>query len=85
MRFLSYFLWSLLNLLEFFLIVRCVFSWLPDLQRSRLGGFIYMVTDPLVMPFQSLLQNFDFLRTMPIDFSPLIAFMILQALQNLIR
>jgi YggT family protein len=82
MGFISYFLWSLLNLLEFFLIVRCVLSWLPDLQRSQIASFIYMMTDPLVMPFQALLQNFNFSRTIPIDFSPIFAFMVLQALQN---
>ena len=85
MGFLSYFLLALLNLLEIFLVVRCVLSWLPDLQRSHIGEFIYMMTDPLVMPFQAIFRNFDFFRTIPIDFSPLFSFMVLQVLQNMIR
>ena len=85
MGFLAYFLHMLISLLEFLLIARCVLSWLPDFQRSGIGDFIYTMTDPLVLPFQAVLGRFDFLRSMPFDFSPLFAYMVLQALQNLIR
>ena len=54
------------------------------MRSSRIVDFIYFFTDPLVQPFQALLRNIDFLRTMPIDFSPLFAFAILQVLQNLL-
>ena len=84
MGFLTHILLAALRLLEFLLVLRCLFSWMPNLRSSRIVDFIYFCTDPLVLPFQALLRNFDFLRTMPIDFSPLFAFAILQVLQNLL-
>ena len=84
MRILSHFLLAALRFLEFALVLRCLFSWMPNLRGSRIVDFVYFITDPLVQPFQALLRNIDFLRTMPIDFSPLFAFAILQVLQNLL-
>ena len=85
MGFLAYFLHTLISFLEFLLIARCVLSLIHDFQHSKVGDFIYTMTDPMVLPFQVLLDRFEFLRTMPIDFSPLFAYMVLQTLQNLIR
>ena len=84
MGLLTHFLLAALRFLEFLLVLRCLFSWIPNMRSSRIVDFIYFFTDPLVQPFQALLHNIDFLRTMPIDFSPLFAFAILQVLQNLL-
>lgn len=84
MGFLTRFLLAFISFWEFMLILRCLFSWVLNVHTSRAAQFVYMCTDPLVKPFQPVLRNISFLRTLPIDLSPLCAFIILQALQNLI-
>lgn len=74
-----------INLLEFLLILRCLLSWLVNMHTSRLAQFVYFITDPLVEPFRMLLDHFDFLRSVPIDFSPLCAYMLLQVMQSALR
>ncbi|MGN1014658.1 MAG: YggT family protein [Butyricicoccus sp.] len=78
-------LFSLIRLMEFLLVVRALVSWFPQVQQSQLGDFVYTVTEPLVRPCRELLSRIQALRSMPIDFSALMAFVILEVLENLLR
>ncbi|MDO5784781.1 MAG: YggT family protein [Eubacteriales bacterium] len=79
---IAYFTIRLLNLLQWLLVFRALVSWFPQVQQSRIGELLYAVTEPMVAPCRSLLSRFSSLRTMPVDFSPLLAFMILLILQS---
>lgn len=72
----------LLNLLQWLLVFRALVSWFPQVQQSRIGELLYAVTEPMVAPCRNLLSRFSSLRTLPVDFSPLLAFMILLILQS---
>ena len=78
-------LFSLIRLLEFLLVVRALVSWFPQVQQSQLGDFVYTVTEPLVRPCRELLSRIECLRMMPIDFSALMAFIVLELLETLLR
>lgn len=79
---IAYFTIRLLNLLQWLLVFRALVSWFPQVQQSRIGELLYAVTEPMVAPCRNLLSRFSSLRTMPVDFSPLLAFMILLILQS---
>ena len=81
---IAYITIRLLNLLQWLLVFRALVSWFPQVQQSRIGELLYAVTEPMVAPCRSLLSRFYSLRTMPIDFAPLLAFMILLILQSLL-
>lgn len=80
-----YVTFRLLDLLEWLLIFRALASWFPQVQQSRIGELLYTVTEPIVAPFRSLLMRFSSLRSMPLDFSPLLAFFVLELLKAFLR
>ncbi len=74
----------MIRLLEFLLFARAILSWFPQAQGSKLGTFLYEITEPIIMPFRALLGRFEFVRAMPIDISFLCAFLVLEMLQGLL-
>ncbi len=84
MYFILYVIIRLLGLLQWLLIFRALVSWFPQVRYSRIGEFLYEITEPMVAPCRNFLSRFRALNTMPIDFAPLMAFFILVFLQALL-
>ncbi len=66
------------------MFARAIFSWFPQMQGSKIVEFLYMVTEPIIIPFRSLLDRFQGMRMMPIDLSFLCAFLALEVLQMML-
>lgn len=62
------------------LMVRILLSWIPHDRYHPLVEFLYKITDPLLEPFRRLMPP----SAMGIDFSPIIAFIVLRLLQNIV-
>lgn len=76
---------KLLFILEIFILIRVVISWLPIDRNSQIVGFIHTVTEPILSPIRKMIDKSIFGgRGQVLDFSPFIAYIILQLLQNLI-
>ena len=75
---------ALLTLLELAMFIRAVLSWIPTLGDSAFGDFIYTVTEPVIAPIRALADRFGWFRNSPIDFSFLIAYLLLFALQSMV-
>lgn len=75
---------SLISLLDFLLLARVVLSWLPQLQGSKLSQFLFEITEPMLYPIRQLLQRIGFLRGLPLDFSPIVVFIVLEALRSVL-
>lgn len=72
------------------IFVRILLSWFP-IARGGFGGFIYSLTEPILGPIRSMINNSPIGGGMMLDFSPVIALffmelikMILQGLINFI-
>lgn len=76
---------SLVVLLQWMLIIRALMSWFPQIQQSRAYDFVCTITEPLVQPFRAFLSRFEVMRTSPVDFSSLLAFLVLCLLQELLQ
>ncbi len=66
------------------LLVRCIMSWFcrnPYTIPGRIYAFTIQITEPLVAPCRALMSRFN---TGPIDFSVLVAFLILRILEAVI-
>ena len=64
----------------FLVVGRALFSWLPPSYRQNDAyGFLRMVTDPVLRPFQRILPP-----TAGIDFSPILAIVALEVLRRLL-
>ena len=67
---------SLLQLYMLVLLVRVVMSWFPISPHgtgATLAGFLYLVTDPVLVPLRRILPPIH-MGTMAVDLSPVIAF-----------
>ena len=75
----------LVSLLQVLMLVRAVMSWFPQVQGSKLYQFVYMLTEPIIMPIQALLDKlFPSLRYFPLSISFLLAYMLLIALEMML-
>ena len=73
----------LFNVIEILLLIRVILSWLP-LGSNRFVEAIYMLTEPILEPIRVLLAKSMGNRRIMIDFSPLIAFILLAFIRNLV-
>lgn len=68
------------------ILVRVVLSWLRLPPRHpvnrHIGPFVYAVTEPLLRPIRRVLSRH--MRGSPLDFSPLIAYLLLEVVHVLI-
>lgn len=58
----------LFQLLILFIIGRVILSWLPQYRYSRIGNFIFEITEPILRPFQRLIPPVGMM-----DLSPMVA------------
>lgn len=74
---------KLLDIAELLILIRAIVSWLP-IGRNRFTEMLYSVTEPLLAPIRSLLYKAMGQRAVMIDFSPIIAFLIIGLLKRLV-
>ncbi len=75
---------ALLLILEIAMIVRAVISWIPTLDGQAWTDIIYIITDPVVVPVRAFFERFEIFRNSPIDFSFIIAWLLLCVVQTLV-
>jgi YggT family protein len=72
---------KVIGLLELLIIVRAVLSFLPSVDRYHpIVRFLHTVTDPILQPFQRIMPG----NAVGIDFSPLLAILVLQMIDRLL-
>ncbi len=77
------------NVYEILIIIKVFMSWMPQRQSSELTDLLDRVTDPILAPCRDFFFSaMSFLkidrRSMPIDFSPILAIFILDAARRFI-
>ncbi len=78
-EFLSTFLTILLNALWFAIIGRALLSWFDPRYSNPVSRFLYEVTEPILAPIRRLMPG-----GMMIDFSPLVALLIISMLRGMV-
>ena len=81
---LQRFVLTFLRIFELLFIVRVIISWIPSAQMSSFGGFIYSITEPVLAPIRTVLHKIPALRDLPIDFSVLVAYLLVDVLRTII-
>ena len=46
---------------------RVVLSWITMGEQTRIGTFLYVVTEPLIMPIRNLCNRFGWFQGLPLD------------------
>ena len=70
----------ILRFFQIMLFVRAVLSWFPMNRGNRFTEFLEFCTEPLLLPVRKLLRNVSFLRQLPIDFSTIVVYLLLEIL-----
>jgi YggT family protein len=70
----------LFNVLLFAILGRVLISWIDPMGNMRITQILREITEPILAPIRSVLPNIGM-----IDLSPLVAMLLLQLLQGLIR
>ena len=76
--YLRTFIFMLFQILSLAILVRVLLSWVDPMGNMRITQVLRELTEPILGPIRSLMPNMMF------DFSPIIAMLLLQALQQLI-
>ncbi len=62
------------------IIARILLSWFPHDPNHPVMRFIYEITEPVLAPFRRIMPR----TSMPIDFSPVIAILVVQLVERLL-
>lgn len=73
----------LLRIIDSLILVRVLLSFFPTLHSSKITYFIYQMTEPILAPCRAILDKLGLGMGM-IDFSPILAIIMLDILQNLV-
>lgn len=73
-----------LRIVEYAILARVIISWLPISRDNPLIRLLYQITEPILAPIRSIIQRSAFGRNMILDFSPLIAFLLISLIRNII-
>ncbi len=70
----------IIQFLIWFIIIGAIFTWIPPVNRPKFADKIIEITNDLLGPLRNFIPNFG-----GIDITPLIAIMILQLIDKIIR
>jgi YggT family protein len=71
------------RLLNFFILIRVIFSWIRINPYGMVGQFIYGVTEPILSPIRSMIQNVFKYNGM-LDFSPILGIVMINMISTFI-
>ena len=74
-------LYHLLSIVNLLLVIRCIVSWFP-IGYNKIIEFLYNITEPILSPIRKMLSRTSY--NLNVDFSPVVAYLIVTFLQRLI-
>jgi YggT family protein len=74
----------LFGFIELVIIARVIVSWLPISRSGQLIRILYTLTEPILAPIRAMLERSSLGKYMMVDFSPIIAFILLRVIETVI-
>ena len=72
----------LLTIITLAIIIRAILSWVLPVGRDQWTRFLVDITEPVLAPIRAVMLR---ILPIPIDFSPIVAILLIQLLQNMLR
>ncbi len=69
-----------IEVISFAMMIRAILSWFPNF-GGKFVQFLYVITEPAIMPIRKLLIKMNWLQDSPIDFSFTLTFLALMLVQ----
>lgn len=71
------------NIMEYAILARVLLSWIP-LPNNQFTRLLYQITEPILGPVRSLLNKSPIGGNSMLDFSPIVAFLLIGFVRNII-
>ena len=71
----------LIEIISWIIVIKSLFTWVPSLMGTKLFRIMVELTDPIEEPIRRVLNRY---YNGPVDFSPLVAIIILAFLRGII-
>lgn len=84
MRLIGMALVWLLELVELAIFVRVIISWLPVPKDGQFMRILYTITEPILAPIRGMVERSSIGKNMMMDFSPIIAFLLIGLVKNIL-
>ncbi len=75
---------GLLGLLSLAMLVRALLSWMVLSEDSVLGRFLFVLTEPIILPIRALCARFGWFEGLPFDMPFIIASVLLMLVISLL-
>lgn len=72
---------------EWILVARVLMSWLPVSRDNKLVDLLYAITEPVLSPIRNMISKSSFFNNSMLsmfDFSPIIAFLLIGVIRNIL-
>jgi YggT family protein len=74
----------LLELVQWLIFARVIVSWLPIDKSNQFIVFLYQITEPILAPIRKLISKSSMGSGLMVDFSPIIAFLLISFLMRML-
>ena len=74
---------TLLSIYSFLVVIRIILSWFTSLQRNQSQGGISSFVQRLVDPYLNFFKRIKFLQRGPLDFTPLVALLVINLAERI--
>lgn len=74
-----------LYVVDIAMLGRAVLSWFPSDGPTRIGAFLYVVTEPFIMPIRNLCARFGWFQGLPMDMPFLITSLLMYLVSSVLH
>lgn len=74
----------LLRFIEYAILARVIITWIPISKDNQLIRLLYQITEPILAPIRGIIERSAIGKNMMFDFSPIIAFLLISFLRNVL-
>lgn len=74
-----------LYVVDFAMLGRAVLSWFPTDGPTRIGAFLYVVTEPMILPIRRLCARFGWFQGTPLDMPFLITSLLMMMVSSFLH
>jgi YggT family protein len=79
------FILLMLDVISLAMLGRAVLSWFTMGEQTKIGAFLYVVTEPVILPIRNLCARFGWFQGLPMDMPFLISMVLMTLISTVIQ
>lgn len=83
-EFIIYLINQLISIYAGIMLIYCLLGWFIRDPFNKFMRALAAITEPPLIPIRNLMHRFEFFRNSPVDFSPLVLFLLLRVLVGIL-